>query len=88
MHYMRATIFLAIVSFINLAMAVIFNLVRTTLWEQLRWASNLTNVSAQVEPHLGNIELVFWFMFIFSAVGAIIWYILGSHGEEYEEYRG
>jgi len=58
------------------------------LWDALRTASNQTGVYSQVNPHLVNIELVLWLIFILSAVGAIIWFILGSHKEEYEEYRG
>jgi hypothetical protein len=87
MQYIKATIFLGILSFVNLVLAVVFNLVRSTLWEQLRSASNKTGVYAQVNPHLVNFELVFWLIFIFSAIGAIAWYVLGSHAEEYEEYR-
>ena len=87
MNYIRATIFLGILSFVNLVLAVVFNLVRSTLWEQLRSASNKTGIYSQVNPHLVNFELVFWLIFIFSAIGAIAWYILGSHEEEYEEYR-
>jgi len=88
MNYIRATIFLGFVSFINLVLAITFNLVRRTLWEAIRNGATVTGVYAQVNPHLNNFELVFWLVFILSAVGAIIWYILGSHKEEYEEYRG
>lgn len=88
MDYIKATILLGVTSFINLTLAVVFNLVRTNLWEQLRDASNKTGVYSQVNPHLINFEIVFWLLFIFSAVGGIVWYILGSHKEEYEEYRG
>jgi len=87
MRYIGATIFLGFLSFINLILAISMNLVRTHLWTALRTASNMTGVYSDVNPHLVNIELVFWLIFIFSAVGAIAWYILGSHREEYEEYR-
>jgi len=85
---MRATIFLGVLSFVNLVLAIIFNRVRAALWDALRTASNQTGVYSQVNPHLANFELVFWLIFIFSAVGAIAWFILGSHEEEYEQYRG
>ena len=88
MNYMKATIFLAFLSFINLILAVSFNLVFVHLYTELRAASNMTGVYEQVNPHLINIQLIFWLMFVFSAVGAIVWYILGSHREEFEEYRG
>jgi len=88
MNYMRATIMLGFVSFINLMLAIVFNRVRVVLWTQLDAASNMTGVYSDVHPHLLNFELVFWTVFIFSAVGAIAWYIFGSHQEEHEEYRG
>jgi hypothetical protein len=87
MNYIRATIFLAFLSFINLILAITFNLVRSTLWEQLIIASNKTGVQSQVVPHLNNLTLVFWLLFIFSAIGAIVWYVLGSHREEHEQYH-
>ena len=90
MKYVRATILLGIMSFINLMLAIIFNRVRAAMWEALRDASNMTggNIYSSVNPHLNNFELVFWIIFILSAVGMIIVYIFGSHQEEYEEYRG
>lgn len=87
MKYMQATIFLAFLSFINLILAITFNFVFVHLYTTLRSASNMTGVYSEVNPHLINIQLVFWLMFIFSAVGAIVWYILGSHREESEEYE-
>ena len=79
---------LAFIAFINLILAIAFNLVRATLWEQLRAAANLTGVYEQVNPHLINYELLFWTLFLMSAGGAIIWYIVGSDKEEHEQYRG
>ena len=71
-------------------LAIIFNRVRVAMWQALRDASNMTspNVYADVNPILNNLELVFWIVFVLSAVGMIIIYIFGSHQEEYEEYRG
>jgi len=88
MNYVRATVFLGILSFINLVLAIVFNRVRVALWDAIRTGANETGIYDQVNPHLVNLELVFWLLFILSAVGAIAWFILGSHREEYEEYRG
>ena len=87
MNYIRATIFLAFLSFLNLMLAITFNYIRSNVWETIRDASNITGVYSDVNPHLINFEIIFWLLFIFSAVGAIAWYILGSHQEEYETYR-
>jgi len=88
MNYVRASIFLGFVSFINLMLAIVFNMARENLWAAIRNGANITGVYEQVNPHLINFELVFWIIFLLSAVGAIIWYIIGSHKEEYEQYRG
>ena len=96
MYYLVSTILLGFFSFINLVLAIAMNLVRHHLWTELRAAANntasitqnnLSTVAEQLPPHLANFEIVFWLMFLFSAVGAIIWYIMGSHREEYESFK-
>lgn len=90
MQHIRATVILGVISFINFLLAVIFNRIRATMWTALRDASNMTstNIYANVNPILNNLELVFWIIFVLSFVGTIIIYIIGSHQQEYEEYRG
>lgn len=88
MNFFKAAIGLGFFSFLNLILAITFNRVRAVLWEQLDAASNQTGVYSQVHPHLANFEIVFWLLFIFSAIGAIAIFVFGAHREEYEEYRG
>ena len=81
-----SAIYLGIFSFVNLILAVTFNMARGELWYYLRDASNKTSVYSQVNPFLVNLEKVFWLLFILFAVAAIVQYVLGSHREEYETY--
>ena len=92
-----ATIMFIFIGAINLILAIAFNLVRSTLWEQLTIASNqqvknasvtaLPNVSSRVVPILNNYTTLFWLLFLFSMIGAFITFILGSHREEHEQYE-
>ena len=92
-----ATILFVFIGGINLILAIAFNLVRSTLWEQLTIASNqqvknssitaLPNVSSEVVPLLNNYTTLFWLLFLFSMIGAIITFLVGSHREEHEQYE-
>jgi len=87
MRYVVASIELAFFSFLNLVLALTMNLWLTNTFSVVRTASNQAGVYPQVNPILSNINTVFWLLFIFSAVGAIILYGLKAHEEEYERYR-
>jgi len=88
MKYVVATILLAFISFVNLILAVSMNLVRQTLFDALLDAASQQGIYGKVESLYTNLEIVFWLLFLFSAIGAIAWYILGSHQEEHESYTG
>ena len=86
MDYIVESIMFGFIGFINLVLAIAFDLVRSNLWEQIRSASNNTGVYAQVNPHLITLESIFWIIFIISMVGCILAYVLGAHKEEFEQY--
>lgn len=87
MNYVRMTVLLAFVSFINLVLALSMHVVVNTVFTQLKSASTQMGVYGKVASLLGNLEIIFWLLFILSAVGAIVWYMLGAHREEYETYQ-
>lgn len=39
-----------------------------------------------VNGYLDNFRLIFGFMFTASAIGLIVWFFMGTHEEEHEEY--
>ena len=87
MHYVAATVILAFAGFINLLMAIIMSFTQKHLHAAIWEASNATNISSKVMPFLRGFESLMWILFIFSSLGAIVWYIIGSHSEEHETYR-
>jgi len=97
MNYIKETVLLAVISFFGLITAIVFNMLRSTLFTQLLIAANNTHPTSpayaddwvynQMLPLLNNFTLVFWMVFFFFAIGAIACYALGSHKEEYEQYK-
>jgi len=87
MNYIVATITLAAFSFINFLLALVTSITYGYLKPALWKASNITNVAAQTMPLINQIETLLWVLFLFSAIAAIVWYIIGSHQEEYESYE-
>ena len=78
---------LGVIGFVNLVLAIAFEIVRSTLWVQIRAGANETGVYSYVNPHLVTLETIFWIVFVFSMIGAVVAYVLGAHKEEYEEYE-
>jgi len=44
------------------------------------------NVSSSVNPFISNLRMIFGLTFVLSAAGTVLWFILGAHKDEYEEY--
>lgn len=86
--WMKQSIGLSTFAFINLVLFITlstpFDFLMDTIEEE---SSNpATNVSSQVVPILNNFRVVFGLMFLFSMIGLIIWFFLGTHESSYEEY--
>lgn len=84
-----AAIGLATFMFVNLilffAMSGPFATIGDMLTEQAD-SSHLNVTSGNVSAFMENFQIVFGLMFILSAVGLVVWYTLGSHRLEGEEY--
>lgn len=84
-----AAIGLATFAFINLvlffAMAGPFGQIGDMLIEQSD-SSHMNVTSGNVTAHMGKLQTVFGLMFILSIVGLILWFVLGSHRLEGEEF--
>jgi len=87
LDYIRESILLGVISFFALVLDIAFDLLRKNLWYQLRQAANETGIYQQLNPHLLTLETIFWIVFAFFMIGAIIAYLLASHKEEFEEYE-
>lgn len=86
--WMKQSIGLSTFAFINLVLFITlstpFNLLMDTIEEES--TNPATNVSAQVNPIINNFRTVFGLMFLFSMIGLIVWFFLGTHSSEYESY--
>jgi len=92
--WVKASLGLATFSFINLVLFIVlsnpFNMILTKVDEEAQQIDD-TNVpsfsySGKVAPFLNSLATLFGLMFLFSFVALIIWFFLGAHREEYEEY--
>ena len=84
-----AVIGLACFMFINLilffALASPFGQIGEMLVEQSD-SSHLNVSSGNVSSFIGNFQIVFGLIFALSAIGLVVWFALGSHKSEGEEY--
>lgn len=75
--------------FINLVLFIVlanpFGLL-TDLIEEQADADHMNLTEYNISSYLNNFKTVFGLMFVFSMVGLIIWYFLGSHESEHESY--
>jgi len=92
--WLKVTIGLASFAFINLVLFIVlanpFDMLLTMIDDEASLMDD-SNVpafshSGHVTPILNNLKTLFGLMFLFSFVCLLIWYFLGSHREEYEEY--
>lgn len=93
---MKVTIGLASFAFINLILFIVlanpFVNILTLLGDEAQLMDD-TNVPAfnydgHVAPVYRNLTTLFGLLFLLSFVGLIIWYFLGSHREEGEDFPG
>jgi hypothetical protein len=84
-NWVKASIGLAVFSFINLLLFIVFSGPFELLLGTLGTEATHMNVSSSVTPIYNNIRTVFGLTFALSAIGAIVWFILGSHQDEFEQ---
>lgn len=84
--WVKASIGLAVFGFINLVLFVVLSQPTTMIFNTVENQSSNFGVSAQVNPILNMIRTVFGVTFVLSMVGLVVWFFLGSHVEEGEEY--
>ncbi len=87
-NWARVAVGLATFGFINLVLFIVLSSPMNTLFVTITDAANTTNatVGAKVYPIIQMLRTVFGMIFVLSMVGLIVWYFLGTHEEEYEQY--
>jgi len=82
----KASISLGTFAFINLVLFIVLSTPIGDIFNMLETEADNQGVNADVTPIIETFRTIFGLMFVFSMVGLIIWFFLGSHEEEYEEY--
>jgi len=84
-----AAVGLVTFGFINLVLFIVLSSpfgTLTDLIEEQADSSHLDVQSGNVTLYLNNFKTVFGLSFVLSMTGLVVWFFLGSHKEEYEEY--
>jgi len=85
-NWTKASIGLATFSFINLVLFIVLSTPVGNIFTMVEDQAEDMGVDADVQPLITSFRTVFGLMFVLSGVGLIVWFFLGSHEEEYEEY--
>ena len=75
--------------FINLVLFIVLSspfVTLTDLIEEQAGPSHMDVQSGNVTAYLNNFKMVFGLSFVLSMAGLIVWFFLGSHKSEYEQY--
>jgi len=54
--------------------------------DQIDDESSKMNISSDVDPFLSMVQLIFGTVFAISMFGLVVWFFLGSHQDEHEQY--
>jgi len=84
-NWVKASIGLVVFSFINLLLFIVFSGPFELILGNLGTEAVNMNISSSVSPIYDNLRTVFGLVFVLSAVGAIVWFILGTHQDEFEQ---
>lgn len=84
--WVKASIGLAVFGFINLVLFIVLSQPTTIVFNTVQNESIKMGVSGNVIPILNMIRTVFGVTFVLSMVGLVIWFFLGSHQVEGEDY--
>lgn len=82
--WVKASIGLATFSFINLVLFIAISNPFELVMSNIDTEAQNMNVSNDVSPFINNLRTIFGITFVLSAIGAILWFILGTHKDEYE----
>jgi len=81
----RQSVGLITFAFITLVLFLVLSSPITTIFDMVDDEADKMNVSGDVTPIIGTFRTVFGLMFVLSMIGLGVWFLLGSHREEFEE---
>lgn len=85
-NWVRGAIGLATFGFINLVLFLVLNSPMEQIFGIVGNYSTQFGVASPMAPILSMLRVVFGLTFVLSMIGLIVWFFLGAHQEEYEQY--
>jgi len=82
----RTAVGIATFGFINLVLFIVLSSPMGTIFGMVEEQAEEMGVQGDVNPIINVWRTVFGFIFVASMIGLIVWFFLGSHEEEYEEF--
>lgn len=86
MKYVYYGVILIVLMFTNLVLAVATFPVLDITTDTISDIVSGESYESSITGFFSMLNTTFWLIFVASAIGLIVWYVLGSHMEEYEEY--
>jgi len=85
-EWVKSSIGLAVFGFINLVLFIVLSNPFGLLMDKISEESVKMGIESDVNPFLDMWRTVFGLMFVLSMFGLAVWFFLGSHRSEYEQY--
>lgn len=82
----RMSIYLATFGFINLILFIVLSSPMGMIFDMIDEQSERLDVQADTVDFIDMFRTIFGLMFVFSMAGLVLWFFLGAHREEYEQY--
>lgn len=86
MSWARTAVALATFGFVNLILFIVLSSPMGNIFGMVEEQAEEMGVADDVNPMIDMWRTVFGFTFVASMIGLIVWFFLGSHEEEYEQY--
>lgn len=85
-NWMKASVGLATFGFINFALFIALSTPYGQLLDTISEESEKIGIEDDVDPILDMWREVFGICFVLSMFGLAVWFLLGAHRDEYEEF--
>jgi len=82
----RTSVAIVTFGFINLVLFIVLSAPIGNIFGLVEDQADEMGISSDVDPIINVWRTVFGFTFVASMIGLVVWFFLGSHEEEYEEY--
>jgi len=86
MSWARTSVAIATFGFINLVLFIVLSSPMGSIFGLVEEQAEEMDIASDVNPMIDMWQTVFGFTFVASMVGLIVWFFLGSHEEEFDEY--